>query len=1340
MMKFLLILSSLMSIITALNVHFKINGTDFIQKMDDGSWKSFGQFAGVNLGITSPGYEPGQVILDYDDYMYRFANMEIMGNNVVRVYSLLKPGFYQAVLDWNAEHSHKIYILQGTAFPELEMDHNNGTDAFDEDITRIMKSYITNTVAGVYGGGNVLYKHTDSGKTEVFGDYHADVSKYLLGWAMSGEISPMCINKTNNIPDFEPYNGEFVNSVNESSRFEVWVAEMFDLLAKESAKYGHSAPISHTNWVTTDGVKHLIEPRIGDSLYAEDWQEFDLHNFDLSNWEAGFFYNQHAYPYYPEFLKIQGPDSFMNYLRDIREFYNDKPLIITEIGLPTSIGISSADRIHGRNHGHNGEYNQGDLMSEMLFEILGNTGNATNGIPSITGVVVFQLHDEWFKKSWNTLKYDRSRQRWKNVLTSEQYFGIFEVSSHPELTIGSESASNEFYSVEITNNYEFVNIEIDLEDSYTLEDGAQINIGIDMSPGGTNDVPSVGSFENSVDAYITVSDNDVQFKISSEYDAFKNKYGLWLEPESFPTYKDDLIWKHVWEHDEDIRNDCYKTGCEFLREYENVVSFDDFKLLVKTPTVGNWSAVGERGDPDCKCRYNLRNGTTLDLDWTDTRCKEPSAIGVMIMNGTDPNSDINIAGINSCNGTVSGITNYTAHIYTVEFKEESEKVEKNLALVKRNGNKITIKVPYQMLGFSDPSSHEKYFSTGLGDNYIVNLHEYRNDIKFEFYYSIGTQFEDSKMVIPFNWEDWTIPEYFMIRPKKSIDAFRNTFTEINTGVPPQFNLTQEQLDSMTFYNRIPGDGELNIHKYIVYGSLIFLIGSMLAASLGKFLIGYLGYCYSSRGVKIHSPRLAWINILAAGLFTWIFFNIKPTTSFISGYYFSWILLIIWDSLIILVIMIFVKWNLHEETDQKFNAHEHAFIIACHNSSDVLPDTLKSLLEKAEPHHIYVADNGSTLEEQKASKQICKDMSAKYNNGTEINYGYMTLGNKTIAQYGSVCALPETVKYVTCIDDDTRLDATWSVHKVIKYFNDDDDVAVLAYPLTVDKPQYDTEWFQAMEYIIVGYVKIFHSKVYSTIFNSGAFGTYRVPILKEAFLYHNTDYHGDDLQICMNIHQLKGKKFHDNPEKVHTQNYKVATATNMIVSTIVPKCWVHLSSISRCFKNNCKCGNPDLFGQRSKGWFVSMHRFIPRYIKLITSPNGFNGGLWVRLIALYELVLIINEYFAIFYIFFFLKNFGSWILEGFIIGYAFNVLVMTLFNWFTLRSKELYVPYEVITIQPLVYKLIMITIYRYLGLFYNLFVYSIKHKSGTPIIKRQEDEPFMKAVRDMYDPPMASDIV
>eukprot|EP01084_Bolivina_argentea_P138561 243899_1 len=460
-------------------------------------------------------------------------------------------------------------------------------------------------------------------------------------------------------------------------------------------------------------------------------------------------------------------------------------------------------------------------------------------------------------------------------------------------------------------------------------------------------------------------------------------------------------------------------------------------------------------------------------------------------------------------------------------------------------------------------------------------------------------------------------------------------------------------------------------------------------------------------------------------------------------YCFYIFLIIWDGLLIFSFMIFFRhrWNLYEIKEiPKYDDSEHVFVIACHNSSDVIYNTLKSLIEKVKPQNIYVADNGSSEEEQQLTNDICHQLTREYyklnnelvyNPKLVINYGHSYIGNKTIAQYCSICNLPPHVKYVTCIDDDTRLHETWQVDKVIDYFENDSNIGVLAYPLRAEQPEFDIELFQALEYLIVGFVKICHSTIYSTIFNSGAFGTYKVEILRESFQYHNTDFHGDDLQICLNMHQLKGKKYITKENKIHVTNYKVMTATNMIVSTIVPKCWIHLRSVSRkLFPSVCDCNNPDLFGQRSKGWFVSKHRFIPKYLKFIFNCNGWKG-IWVRLITAYDLLMILNEYFAIFYIAFFLKYLNIWLLEGFIIGTAWNIFVMILFNYYVLKRNKLNLPIEAITLQPIIYKVFMITLYRYAGLFYNLFVYTLTHKSGTLIRKRMENENFLQLIKTMY---------
>ena len=103
----------------------------------------------------------------------------------------------------------------------------------------------------------------------------------------------------------------------------------------------------------------------------------------------------------------------------------------------------------------------------------------------------------------------------------------------------------------------------------------------------------------------------------------------------------------------------------------------------------------------------------------------------------------------------------------------------------------------------------------------------------------------------------------------------------------------------------------------------------------------------------------------------------------------------------------------------------------------------------------------------------------------------------------------------------------------------------------------------------------------------------------------------------------------------------------------------------------------MFKQRSKGWFVSKHRFIPKYAKLIFNCKG-TRGIWVRMVACYELVIILNEYFILFYLAFLSRNYGLWMLEAFLIGITINILAMLVFNQFVLKKNKLGITMEAIT--------------------------------------------------------------
>jgi hypothetical protein len=57
-----------------------------------------------------------------------------------------------------------------------------------------------------------------------------------------------------------------------------------------------------------------------------------------------------------------------------------------------------------------------------------------------------------------------------------------------------------------------------------------------------------------------------------------------------------------------------------------------------------------------------------------------------------------------------------------------------------------------------------------------------------------------------------------------------------------------------------------------------------------------------------------------------------------------------------------------------SSERHGFVIVAHNSSEKLGECIEKILKFADPHQIFIADNGSTIVEQNKTDRICKNFS------------------------------------------------------------------------------------------------------------------------------------------------------------------------------------------------------------------------------------------------------------------------------------------------------------------------------------------------------------------------------
>ncbi len=387
----------------------------------DGRWVPI-FFKGFNLGAAPPGRFPGEFAaskLQYEDWL---AELSELGANAVRVYTIHPPHFYEALNEHNSDPGRKpIWLFQG-AWCDLPADLDFYNDSFSDEFGEEIRS----AVDVVHGAVSLPQR-----RGHAYGQYSADVSRWVAGYIIGREFEPFAVLKTDELhPEATTFKGECLE-VFAGTASECWVARMCDLLAAyEMEKYGQQHPVSFTNWPTLDPITHPTEVERGGgrAYHDEDAAALDPSVVKArSTFEAGFFATFHAYPYYPDFISLDpgysafrdrhGPCNYGAYLRDLKRRLEGMPLLVGETGVPTSRGLAHFQP-QGLNHGGASETEQGKQNCRLLEDCV----DAGTG-----GVLFFEVFDEWFKDNWLVDDLELPADRdvlWQNAQDAEEFFGI----------------------------------------------------------------------------------------------------------------------------------------------------------------------------------------------------------------------------------------------------------------------------------------------------------------------------------------------------------------------------------------------------------------------------------------------------------------------------------------------------------------------------------------------------------------------------------------------------------------------------------------------------------------------------------------------------------------------------------------------------------------------------------------------------------------------------------------------------------------------------------------------------------------------------------------------------
>lgn len=393
----------------------KVDNKDFYT-YDIGKWKkSF--IKGVNIGAAKPGAFPGELSITKEEYKRWFKYISEMNANSVRVYTILKPDFYEALYEYNKQSIKPLYLFQGVWVNEENIAKINNAEA--PEIKKQVESDIKALIDIIHGKAELPVK-----KGYANGVYRKDISDYVSGWILGIEWDPEFVINTNEINiKNNQFEGKYLYT-SDASPFEKFLCEIGDYAIEyETTNYKMQRPTSFTNWVTTDMLSHPNEP-----LAKEDKVTVNTEHIKAKKtFKPGLFASYHIYPYYPDFMNYQHEysqfkdadgktNTYRAYLKELRKQHT-VPVLVAEFGIPASRGMAHENIYMGFNQGDIDEKAQGEMDKFMLQNIYDE---------GYCGGLVFTWQDEWFKRTWNTMDFDIPERRayWSNPQTNEQEFGV----------------------------------------------------------------------------------------------------------------------------------------------------------------------------------------------------------------------------------------------------------------------------------------------------------------------------------------------------------------------------------------------------------------------------------------------------------------------------------------------------------------------------------------------------------------------------------------------------------------------------------------------------------------------------------------------------------------------------------------------------------------------------------------------------------------------------------------------------------------------------------------------------------------------------------------------------
>lgn len=523
-------------------------GSVYMYDENAGTYIPF-EIKGVNMGSGEPGEWSTDFHIDKDTYKRWFAQIQELGANTIRMYTIQADDFYNAYYEYNSQREadgmEPLWMLHGVWVNDYVQ--NSARDAYDDDFLKTFLNDCRTMVNVIHGKQKISLGRVASAGS---GTYKHDISRWVIGYILGVEWEDATVaytdHKYKGVGGYTGYAGRYLQTAPEATPFECMLARVGDTVIEyESERFGTQRLLAFSNWPTTDPFDY------GDEIkrFFEKCAKVDVEHIKTTEaFLAGQFASYHVYPYYPDYLQYEEDwtvfgigqkadyyteegklNTYRAYL-DMLTAHHQIPVVISEFGVSTGRGMAQLDANTNRNQGHMSESEQGEALI-LCYRDIQAAGCA--------GSCVFTWQDEWFKRTWNTMyAVDLKRTPyWSDYQTNEQYFGLLSFDPGEEESVcyvdgdvsewTDQDVVSENHGMKLSMKYDekFIYFLVEKEN---LDFGKRsIYIPIDITPksGSTFCAEHKIAFDRAVDFLIAISGKeDSRVLVQERYESLRANY------------------------------------------------------------------------------------------------------------------------------------------------------------------------------------------------------------------------------------------------------------------------------------------------------------------------------------------------------------------------------------------------------------------------------------------------------------------------------------------------------------------------------------------------------------------------------------------------------------------------------------------------------------------------------------------------------------------------------------------------------------------------------------------------------------------------------------------------